>query len=107
MEQSYNLFFMQIHSNLPNSFINFLTSKSKHIVSQQNDLNQLSYDFMDSNLIVRTTKKAQRGKNFSPEEYCLLVSAWLNTSKDPITGTNKTILGSSTCVLCREWRKLK
>ena len=75
-------------SNLPNSFTEFLTSESEQFVSQQNDPNQLCYDSLDSNLIVRTTKKAQRGKNFSPEEYCLLVSAWLNTSKDPITGVD-------------------
>jgi len=34
-------------------------------------------------------KKSQRSKNFSPEKDCLLVSAWLNTSKDPITGVKQ------------------
>ena len=87
--QSYNLFFMQMDSNLPNSFTNFLTSEFEQIVSQQNDLNQLSYESIDSNLIVCTTKKSQRSKNFSPEEDCLLVSAWINTSKDPITGVDQ------------------
>ena len=38
---------------------------------------------------VHTRKKSQRSKNFSPEEDCLLVSAWLNTSKDPITGVEQ------------------
>ena len=73
-------------SNLPNSFTDFLTNESEQLVSQQNDPDQLYYD---SNLIVRTTKKAQRSKNFSQEEDCLLVSAWLNTSKDPITGVEQ------------------
>jgi hypothetical protein len=30
-------------------------------------------------------KKSQSSKNFSPKKDCLFVSAWLNTSKDPIT----------------------
>ena len=34
-------------------------------------------------------KKSQRSKNFSQEKDCLLVSAWLNTSKDPITGVDQ------------------
>jgi hypothetical protein len=34
-------------------------------------------------------KKSQRSKNFSPEEDCLLVLAWLNTSKDPIIGVEQ------------------
>ena len=76
-------------SNLPTSFTNFLTSESEQFVYQQSDLNQLSYDSIDSNLNVRTTKKSQRSKNFSAEEDCLLVSAWLNTSKDPITGVDQ------------------
>jgi hypothetical protein len=41
------------------------------------------------NLNVHTIKKSQRSKNFSPEEDCLLVSACLNTSKDPITGVEQ------------------
>ena len=72
-------------SNLPNSFTDFLTSESEQFVSQQSDPNQLSYDSMDSNLNVHRTKKSQRSKNFSAKEDCLLVSAWLNTSKYPIT----------------------
>ena len=76
-------------SNLPNSFTDFLTSESEQFVSQQNDHNQLFYDSINSNLIVRTTKKAQRSKKFSSEEDCLLVSAQLNTSKDPITRVNQ------------------
>ena len=70
---------MQMDSNLPNSFTDFLISESEQNVTQQSDH------------IVHTTKKSQRSKNFSPEEDCLLVSAWLNTSKDPITGVDQQI----------------
>ena len=72
-----------------NSFTNFLKNESKIIVSQPIDHNQLFYDSRDSNLIVHTIKYSQRSKNFSQEEDCLLVSAWLNTSKDPITGVDQ------------------
>jgi len=68
---------MQMDSDLPNSFTDFLISESEQNVTQQSDH------------IVHTTKKSQRSKNFSPEEDCLLVSAWLNTSKDPITGVDQ------------------
>ena len=73
------------HKFVGDSFTNFLISESEQFVSQQSDPNQLSYDSMDSNLNVHRTKKSQKGKNFSPEKDCLLVSTWLNISKDPIT----------------------
>ena len=76
-------------SNLPNSFTNFLVSESEDIVTQPSDPTQQSYDSKDSNLIVHPIKKKQRSKNISQEEDCLLVSAWLNTSKDPITGVDQ------------------
>jgi len=60
-------------------------SESEDILSQPSDSNQLINDLTYSNLNVHTIKKSQRSENFSPEEDCLLVSAWLNTSKDPIT----------------------
>ena len=72
-------------SNFPSSFTNFLMSESEDILSQPSDSNQLIDDLTCSNLNVHSAKKSQRSKNFSPEEDCLLVSAWLNTSKDPIT----------------------
>ena len=68
---------MQMDSNVRNSFTNSPISASEQFVSQQSDLN------------VHITRKSQRSKNFSPEEDCLLVSAWLNTSKDPITGVDQ------------------
>ena len=68
---------MQMDSNLRNSFTDSLLSESEQIVSQQSDPD------------VHITKRAQQSKNFSPEEDCLLVSAWLNTSKDPITGVDQ------------------
>ncbi|KAK9935368.1 hypothetical protein M0R45_022471 [Rubus argutus] len=37
----------------------------------------------------KTTKKAKRAKNFSTEEDKLLVSAWLNTTLDPIIGNDQ------------------
>lgn len=37
----------------------------------------------------RRVKKSQRSKNFSVEEDKLIVSAWLNTSKDAITGNEQ------------------
>jgi len=64
-------------------------SKSEDILSQPSDSNQLINDLAYSNLNVNTIKKSQRSKNFSPEEDCLLVSTWLNTSKDPITGVEQ------------------
>jgi hypothetical protein len=76
-------------SNFPSSFTNFLMSESEDILSQPSDSNQLIDDLTYSNLNVHTRKKSQRSKNFSPEEDCLLVSAWLNTSKDPITGVEQ------------------
>jgi len=60
-------------------------SESEDILSQPSDSNQLIDNLTYSNLNVHTIKKSQRSKNFSPVEDCLLVSAWLNTSKDPIT----------------------
>jgi len=78
-------------SNFPSSFTNFLMSKSENIISQPSDSNQLIDDLTYSNLNVHTIKKSQRSKNFSQEEDCLLVSTWLNTSKDPITGVEQQI----------------
>ena len=76
-------------ANLPNSFTDFLVSDYEDSVTQPSDPTQQSYDSRDSNVIVHPIKKAQRSKNFSQEEDCLLVSAWLNTSKDPITGVDQ------------------
>jgi hypothetical protein len=76
-------------SNFPSSFTNFLMSESEDILSQPSDSNQLIDDLTYSNLNIHTIKKSQRSKNFSPEEDCLLVFAWLNTSKDPITGVEQ------------------
>lgn len=76
-------------SNFPSSFTNFFMSESEDILSQPSDSNQLIDDLTCSNLNVHSAKKSQRSKNFSPEEDCLLVSAWLNTSKDPITGVDQ------------------
>jgi len=76
-------------SNFPSSFTNFFVSESEDILSQPSDSNQLINDLTYSNLNVNTIKKSQRSKNLSPEEDCLLVSAWLNTSKDPITGVEQ------------------
>jgi len=78
-------------SNFPSSFTNFLISESEDILSQPSDSNQLINDLTYSNLNVHTIKKSQRSKNFSPEEDCLLISAWLNTSKDPITEVEQQI----------------
>ena len=64
-------------SNFPSSFTNFLMSESE------------IDDLTCSNLNIHSVKKSQRSKNFSPEKNCLLVSAWLNTSKDPITGVDQ------------------
>jgi len=64
-------------------------SESEDILSQPSDSNQLIDDLTYLNLNVYTIKKSQRSKNFSPEKDCLLVSAWLNTSKDPITGVEQ------------------
>jgi hypothetical protein len=76
-------------SNFPSSFTNFLMSESEDILSQPSDSNQLINDLTYSNFNVNTIKKSQRSKNFSPEKDCLLVSARLNTSKDPITGVKQ------------------
>jgi len=64
-------------------------SESKDILSQPSDSNQLIDDLTYLNLNVYTIKISQRSKNFLLEEDCLLVSAWLNTSKDPITGVEQ------------------
>jgi hypothetical protein len=76
-------------SNFPSSFTNFFMSESKDILSQPSDSNQLINDLKYSNLNFNTIKKSQRSKNFPPDKNCLLVSAWLNTSKDPITGVEQ------------------
>jgi len=73
-------------------------SESKDILSQQSDFNQLIDDLTYSNLNVYSAKKSQRSKNFSPEKDCLLVSAWLNTSKDPITGVEQQTKQFWACV---------
>jgi len=70
-------------------FYQFLMSELKDILSQPSDSNQLIVDLTYSNLNVHSAKKSQRSKNFSLKEDCLLVSAWLNTSKDPITGVEQ------------------
>jgi hypothetical protein len=75
--------------NFPSSFTNFFMSESEDILSQPSDSNQLINDLTYSNLNVHTIKKSQRSKNFSLEEDCLLVSVWLNTSKDLITGVEQ------------------
>ena len=41
------------------------------------------------NEVVPRLRKSQRTKNFSVEEDKLIVSAWLNTSKDAITGNEQ------------------
>ena len=41
------------------------------------------------NEVVSRLRKSQRTKNFSVEEDKLIVSAWLNTSKDAITGNEQ------------------
>ena len=41
------------------------------------------------NEVVPRLKKSQITKNFSVEEDKLIVSAWLNTSKDAITGNEQ------------------
>ena len=41
------------------------------------------------NEVVPRLKKSQRTRNFSVEEDKLIVSAWLNTSKDTITGNEQ------------------
>ena len=41
------------------------------------------------NEVVQRLRKSQRTKNFSVEEDKLIVSAWLNTSKDAITGNEQ------------------
>jgi len=64
-------------------------SELENILSQPSDSNQLINYLTYLNLNVHTIKKSQRNKNFSPEEDCLLVSACLNTSKDPITGVEQ------------------
>jgi hypothetical protein len=71
--------------NFLNSFTNFLISESENIISQPSDFNQLIDDLTYLNLNVYTITKSQRSKNFSLEKDCLLVSAWLNTSKYPNT----------------------
>jgi len=64
-------------------------SESEDIIFQPSDSNQLIDDLTYSNLNVHTIKKSQRSKNFLSEEDCLLVSVWLNTSKDLITGVEQ------------------
>jgi len=64
-------------------------SESEDILSQPSDSNHLIDDLTYSNLNVHTRKKLQRSKNFSPEKDCLLVSAWLNASKNAITGVEQ------------------
>jgi hypothetical protein len=70
-------------SNFSSSFTNFLMNESEDILSQPSDSNQLINNILEFKCLYN--KKSQRSKNFSPEEDCLLVSACLNTSKDPIT----------------------
>ena len=41
------------------------------------------------NEVIPRLRKSQRTKNFSVEEDKLIVSAWLNTSKDAITGNEQ------------------
>ena len=41
------------------------------------------------NEVVLRVRKSQRTKNFSVEEDKLIVSVWLNTSKDAITGNEQ------------------
>ena len=38
---------------------------------------------------IETTKKSQRGGNFTTEEDSMLISAWLNISLDPVQGNEQ------------------
>ncbi|KAL5582469.1 hypothetical protein UlMin_014911 [Ulmus minor] len=56
-----------------------------------NDQNS-SQSVLSSQIYAQTefnTKKSQRSRNFSVEEDCLLISAWLNISIDAVQGNDK------------------
>ena len=76
-------------------------SESEDILSQPSDFNQLIDDLTCLNLNVHSAKNHKEVKTSHQMKM-------LNTSKDPIIGVEQqTIMGSSTCLLCREWRKLE
>ena len=56
------------------------------------------------NEVVPRLKKSQRTKSFSIEEDKLIVSAWLNTSKDAITGNEQQ--GGAFCQRILQYLKL-
>ncbi|XP_047335517.1 glutathione S-transferase T3-like [Impatiens glandulifera] len=54
------------------------------------DYDQFMSNYEFNELQTQDQYKKARSKNFSLEEDLLLVSAWLNTSIDPIHGTDQT-----------------
>ena len=71
------------------SFTNLLMSDDNVYDEVGDDDPDVLTQIPNENVVAPTLRKAQRTKNFTPAEDNLLVSGWLNTSKDAVTGNEQ------------------
>ena len=71
------------------SFTNLLMSDDNVYNEVGDDNPDVLTQIPNENVVAPTLRKAQRTKNFTPTEDNLLVSGWLNTSKDAVTGNEQ------------------
>ena len=67
------------------SFTNLLMSDNNVYDEVEDDNPDVLTQILNENVVAPILRKAQRTKNFTPTEDNLLVSGWLNTSKDAVT----------------------
>ncbi|XP_024009191.1 glutathione S-transferase T3-like [Eutrema salsugineum] len=76
-------------------FVNLLTSElvneslSPCVDLGSSEMPLLSSQTSDDPMVTKDTKKRRERRQWSPKEDVVLISAWLNTSKDPMTGNEQ------------------
>ena len=71
------------------SFTNLLMSDDNVYDEVGDDNPDVLTQISNENVVALTLRKAQRTTNFTLAEDNLLVSGWLNTSKDAVTGNEQ------------------
>ena len=106
-----------MNSSIPRdtSFTNLLedsydeyTSRSSHISGEDSVPQAQAFSQMSPPQVESTTKKLQRGSNFSIQEGVLLVSAFLNVNQDAVQSTNqkRTTYWSRIWEYYHQWKTL-
>ena len=72
-------------------YSNLLRSDSPDTLVEVEETNHPTFS-EKANEVSTASRKSQRTKNFTRQEDILLVSGWLNTSKDAITGNNNNMV---------------